>query len=135
MKLNEFINQVKSNVVFIKNYRNKIPLTSYKSKFKWLKFLMDKEVKRVTCKTKNGIIAYNVYIDIDNEKELKQQWLKYLWENDNQNTIKEMYYEFNSYELDYNDITLEMVLNDNGFIYEDDFSIVEVLGDLYDWNF
>lgn len=133
MTLKEFINQIKSNVVYINNYRDGNAIINYTSKDECLKYLLDKQVKKIKCKVQNGVIFYRVYIYIDNEKELKQQYIKYVWENDKGNTIKDYYYEFKSSEVDFDDITLEMILNDDDFIYYDDFNIYEVIYDLNEW--
>ena len=133
MTLKEFINQIKSNVVYINNYRNGNAIINYTSKDECLKYLLDKQVKKIKCKVQNGVIFYRVYIDIDNEKELKQQYIKYVWKNDKDNTIKDYYYEFKGSGVDFGDITLEMILNDDDFIYDDDFNIYEVIYDLNEW--
>lgn len=133
MTLKEFINQIKSNVVYINNYRDGNAIINYTSKDECLKYLLDKQVKKIKCKVQNGIIFYRVYIYIDNEKELKQQYIKYVWKNDKDNTIKDYYYEFKGSEVDFDDITLEMILNDDDFIYYDDFNIYEVIYDLNEW--
>ena len=138
MTLKEFINQIKSNVVYINNYRDGNAIINYTSKDECLKYLLDKQVKKIKCKVQNGIIFYRVYIYIDNEKELKQQYIKYVWENDKDNTIKDYYYNLRGCSADFDDIefddvTLEMVLNDDEFIYDDDFNIYEVIYDLNEW--